>query len=617
MNKLIYQSIGVASLTVTAIFSQQVSAADCVTSVSGTVTISTACDLPSGGITIDSGATFNAGTYKLTDSSSSGYLINNGTTNFTGSYTLIINSSTVSQITNNGTFNLDKSYGIKVDSGGTITNFTNNGTMTMGANYSIFNDGGTITNFTNAGTMNWNSGYYGLLFGNGTLGTFTNTGVITGATIDLLNDADGTFTTLNNLQGKATSDPLTVTNPPINYNIIVGSTSDYGQVVFTNSGSLNFGIHSSSVLEGGTTYSSVIQGISSGSMSGTSGTFTDGDGSYAWTLNNSSSTIWDLVVGAFAPDAPSAASTLTSIQSASYGIASQFAGFAMSTNYANMNTYDCGLFDAKGGCFSVGGRYSDVNGNNNTDSSSSALVAVGGYKLNNHFRVAGFIDQQANSSTPNGITLDNKGPMVGMSLVWNQHPDHLGYQVKVANAYQSKDLSITRTATGDAEAGRGDTEIEVQSYVAEVSYQFSDGVKTSYRPYVALRRAIIKQDGYTETDVDNPLTFNTLEDKSTTVIMGMKAKYKLSNQVILNGALGVEHDVDNDIDKLQATSSTITGLTAVDINSSINKTRPVATLGATYHISPNQTLSAQTQYQELAYTSTSGKTAYVNYTVGF
>ena len=319
----------------------------------------------------------------------------------------------------------------------------------------------------------------------------------------------------------------------------------------------------------------------------------------------------------FASAAPSAASTLTSIQSASYAVASQFSSYAMSTNYANLNTYDCGLFDQDGGCFSVGGRYSDVNGNNNTDSSSSALVAVGGFKINDNLRVAGFIDQQANSSTPNGITLDNKGPMVGMSLVWNQHPDHLGYQVKVANAYQSKDLSITRTATGDAEAGRGDTSMEVQSYVAEVSYQFSDGLKTSYRPYFALRRAIIQQDGYTETGVDNPLTFNTLEDKSTTVIIGMKAKYKLSNQVTLNGALGVEHDVDNDVDKLQATSSTITGLTAVDINSSINKTRPVATLGATYHISPNQTLSAQTQYQELAYTSTSAKTAYVNYTVGF
>jgi hypothetical protein len=613
MNKLIYQSIGVASLTVTAIFSQQVSAADCVTSVSGTVTISIACDLPSGGITIDSGATLNAGDSKLTDSSSSSYLINNGTTNFTGYYTLVIDSSTVSQITNNGTFTLSNPYGIRVDSGGTITNFTNNGTMTMGGNYSIWSNGGTITNFTNAGTMNWTSGYYGLRFGTGTWGTFTNTGLITGATRDFYNDEGGTFTTLNNLQGKATSDPLTVTNPPINYNIIVGSTSDYGQVVFTNSGSLNFGIHSSSVLEGGTTYSSVIQGISSGSMSGTSGSYTYSGTTYDWTLVNSSGSIWDLITAYI----PSAASTLASMTTASQAIASQFAGFAMSTNYANMNTYDCGLFDQDGGCFSVGGRYSDVNGNNNTDSSSSALVAVGGFKINDNLRVAGFIDQQVNSSTPNGITLDNKGPMVGMSLVWNQHPDHLGYQVKVANAYQSKDLTITRTATGDAEAGRGDTSMEVQSYVAEVSYQFSDGVKTTYRPYVALRRAIIKQDGYTETDVGSPLTFNTLEDKSTTVIMGMKAKYKLSNQVTLNGALGVEHDVDNDIDKLQATSSTITGLTAVDINSSINKTRPVATLGATYHISPNQTLSAQTQYQELAYTSTSGKTAYVNYTVGF
>ncbi|MDA9085557.1 autotransporter outer membrane beta-barrel domain-containing protein [Methylophilaceae bacterium] len=570
--------------------------------------------MPSGGITIDSGATLNASTYKLTDSSSSGYLINNGTTNFTGAYTLVINSSTVSQITNNGTFTLSNPYGIKVDSGGTITNFTNNGTMTMGNNYSIWMNGGTITNFTNAGTMNWTSGYYGLRLETGTLGTFTNTGVITGATRDFFNGAALTFTTLNNLQGKATSDPLTVSYPPTNYNIIVGSTSDYGQVVFSSSGSLNFGIHSSSVLEGGTTYSSVIQGISSGSMSGTSGSYTYSGTTYDWTLVNSSGSIWDLITASLAP---SAASTLASMTTASQAIASQFAGFAMSTNYANLNTYDCGLFDQDGGCFSVGGRYSDVNGNNNTDSSSSALVAVGGFKINDNLRVAGFIDQQANSSTPNGITLDNKGPMVGMSLVWNQHPDHLGYQVKVANAYQSKDLSITRTATGDAEAGRGDTSMEVQSYVAEVSYQFSDGVKTAYRPYVALRRAIIKQDGYTETGVDNPLTFNTLEDKSTTVIMGMKAKYKLSNQVTLNGALGVEHDVDNDIDKLQATSSTITGLTAVDINSSINKTRPVATMGATYHISPNQTLSAQTQYQELAYTSTSAKTAYVNYTVGF
>ena len=454
--------------------------------------------------------------------------------------------------------------------------------------------------------------------GSGSTSSITNTGTITSggsSAFDIQNA--GTLSSLNNLQGASSLALNFSNNLPTIYNIIVNSPSDYGKIVFTGiSGTTNFGIYSTSIVDTSAVYTDVIDGLTASELNNiTSGTVTLSEGSYNWSLTDANSDlVWDL---SFIALPPSVANTLASMTTPSQAIGSQIAGFAMSTNYANMNTYDCGLFDQDGGCFSVGGRYSDVNGNNNTDSSSSALVSVGGYKLNNHFRVAGFIDQQVNSSTPNGITLDNKGPMVGMSLVWNQHPDHLGYQVKVANAYQSKDLSITRIATGDAEAGRGNTSMEVQSYVAEVSYQFSDGVKTAYRPYVALRRAIIKQDGYTETDVDNPLTFNTLEDKSTTVIMGMKVKYKLSNQVTLNGALGVEHDVDNDIDKLQATSTTITGLTAVDINSSINKTRPVATLGATYHISPNQTLSAQTQYQELAYTSTSAKTAYVNYTVGF
>ena len=313
--------------------------------------------------------------------------------------------------------------------------------------------------------------------------------------------------------------------------------------------------------------------------------------------------------------APSAASTFASIRLASQAISMQMAGFAMSTNFANLNTYDCNLYDDKGGCFSLGGRYSNVNGN--TDSSSSALVAVGGYKVNNHLRITGFIDEEVNSSSPKGVSIDNKGPMVGMSLVWNQHPDHLGFQVKVANAYQSKDFAISRTAVGDSEAGQGKTSMAVQSYIAEVSYQIRDGSDISYQPYLAIRRVLIKQDGYSETGVDNPLTFNTLKDQSTTVIAGIKTKYCLSDHLTINGAIGLEHDVNNDNDKLQATSSTISGLTAVDVNASVNKTRPVISLGATYHISSNQTVSMQTHYQELAYNSTSAKTTYMNYTIGF
>ena len=88
-----------------------------------------------------------------------------------------------------------------------------------------------------------------------------------------------------------------------------------------------------------------------------------------------------------------------------------------------------------------------------------------------------------------------------------------------------------------------------------------------------------------------------------------------NNNRILNKKIA--KDISNNIDKIQATSSTITGLTPVDLNTSINKTRPVVTLGATYSIRPNQSLVAQTQYQELSYTSNSAKTAYFNYNIGF
>lgn len=314
---------------------------------------------------------------------------------------------------------------------------------------------------------------------------------------------------------------------------------------------------------------------------------------------------------------PSSVSTQASVNNIANSINAQFSSFAMTTNFANLNTYDCGLFDKNNGCFSVGGRYTDVNANNNSDSDSTALVMVGGYRVDDTFRVAGFVDQMVNNSTPTGIKVENHNPMVGVSFVLNQNADHLGYQFKLANAYQTKDVTITRTATGDAEAGSGSTDVTVNSIIAEASYQFLSQNRTSYRPYFAGRYAKIMQDGYTETNVDNGLTYQDLEDESVTLIMGIKAKHLMTEQFILNGTVGVEQDIYNDSDNLVATATNITGITAVDVNSDENKTRPVVSAGADYFFTSTQRLSFQAQYQELAYTSTSAKTAYVSYTIGF
>ena len=83
---------------------------------------------------------------------------------------------------------------------------------------------------------------------------------------------------------------------PTNNNVIVNSTSDYGQISFNSAtGTTNFGVHSTSTLSGGTTYESVIQGLATAKIGATrTGTF----GAYSWTLQLQSgeTTVWDLVV---------------------------------------------------------------------------------------------------------------------------------------------------------------------------------------------------------------------------------------------------------------------------------------------------------------------------------
>ena len=557
----------------------------------------------------------------ITTLNNSGIISSSGNTidNFSGTLTTLLNSNTISSnggvavsnaeaasmslINNSGTILSETAEGI-LNRDSTISNLTNSGTIQSDNADAIYNRGGTINTLTNTGTISANNILYRDINNTGSIGT-------------LINSQGG-------------NDALTYSGVlPNAYYIVINSKSDYGKVEFSEALSrMTFNIHTSSTLIANTTYTDVIDGLQIDDITETSGTYSSSTGdTYEWSLNNTSDNLWSLLIGdctgtcgeAEAPEVsyPSTAATQVSVNNVANSMNAQFSSFAMTTNFANLNTYDCGLFDQNNGCFSVGGRYTDVNGNNNSDSDSTALVMVGGYRVDDTFRVAGFVDQMVNNSTPTGIKVENHNPMVGVSFVLNQNADHLGYQFKFANAYQTKDVTITRTATGDAEAGSGSTDVTVNSIIAEASYQFLSQNRTSYRPYFAGRYAKIKQDGYTETNVDNGLTYQDLEDETVTLIMGIKAKHLMTEQFILNGTVGVEQDIYNDSDNLVATATNIAGITAVDVNSDENKTRPVISAGADYFFTPTQRLSFQAQYQELAYTSTSAKTAYVSYTIGF
>ena len=471
---------------------------------------------------------------------------------------------------------------------------------------------GTNTSLNNLGTITAvASGANGIL-NQGTFTTLINRGLVTSDSAYGINNA-GTITTFNNLQG-ASSSALTYTGKlPTDYNVIVNSTSDFGKITFSSvSGTTNFGVHSTSTLEEDTTYSSVISGLSSSEIaSGTSGSHISGSSRKEWTLLNSSGSIWDLVIASNQNIAPDTNTSVTTTVKPNVVLGMNNLTSVTEVNFANMNTYDCDLFDKNKICLSLGDRYTSIN-TPKTEANSAVMVA--GYKLSDTLRVAGFYHSNLSHKTPANFQLSDKTPLTGGLIVWNQNPNHLGFQLKLANAQQQKHATFTREVVGTSEEGKGQTVLEAKSYVAELQYGYQYTDNTVLRPYLAARSAVIKQDAYTETGNSSPLSFNEIKDKSMTVLLGLKSNTKLNQKLSLKGSVGIEYDIEHSIDKLAPTG--MSGLTTVSLTDDFNKTRPVVSLGFDYALRPNQRISGTLQYQELPYLSKTETNAYLNYTIG-
>ena len=581
------------------------------TTCTANASVSTSCDdlslAGAGVITIDAGATVSSiGGVAVINSASSNSLINYGIIQGNAGDGMH-NDASLAVLRNSGTI---KSYGMGGQYGilnsSSITTFYND-SLIQGLNNGLYNAyGGLITVLTNDAGGLIGGGGAGIN-NDGTIGTLTNIGTITSAFSSRLYNG-GVINTLNNLNGSV---PLTYAGSlPTNYNIIINSPSNYGQLSGSSiSGSTNFGIYNTSTITS-KLYTAVLQGLTTSNVGATrTGTYNG----LNWTLalQSGSSTVWDLIFSG---------TTLSDAQSSLHSLASKlrgaFSSQAIATNFANMNTYDCNLFDTRGLCISVGGQQTYVD---NPSSNLTSTVVVAGYKVSPTLRIGGFLNQNLNNHTSANVDISNANPLMGLFAVWNQNEDHLGYQVKVANAYQDKDVTTTRDIIGTSEAGKGSTNLNTQSYVGELSYAFmANQDKTLVRPYAAVRYTRIKQDGYTErttATVTAPLTYSALEDRSTAALVGVKLNHKLAEKVNLTGSLGIEQDLHHHVDNLTATG--VSGLTSENFNNNIKRTRPVASIGAYYMPAKNQRIAADLYYQQLPFQSTGSTTAYVNYTIGF
>ena len=239
----------------------------------------------------------------------------------------IENLGTITTLTNNGMILGDTTDGIL--NFNTIGTLTNSGTIRSGYGITNYSEIG-IETLNNSGTI---SGDNAGIANNGTITTLTNSGTISGY-FGIENF--GAIETLNNQQGKLGNNPLTLTGLlPTNYNIIIASATNFGQLSASGvNGAMTFGISSLSVKDSAivnTPLMSVLSGISSDALGSLSGTLNG----YTFVLSETEpgSSIWNLLItdcsvcssgsSDSSPDSSSGGSTVSTISSGtSAGLAS-------------------------------------------------------------------------------------------------------------------------------------------------------------------------------------------------------------------------------------------------------------------------------------------------------
>jgi hypothetical protein len=278
----------------------------------------------------------------------------------------------------------------------------------------------------------------------------------------------------------------------------------------------------------------------------------------------------------------------------------------------NSLNYDCTVFAENDVCVSGGGRFATTNSITG-DQPSSLLVAA--YKALTNMRVGVFIDQNVPTVNITGITLD-KNPMYGVFGVWNQNPDAMGYEVRLSTSYANQSISQTRNVVGTSEAGVGSASLTSQAMSGVVSYAMPVTDSTWIAsPYLGVRKTKINRGGYSETSaVTAPLTYSDLTQDITTALAGVRTSKKFSDNVYVTGSVGVEQNVGSNISTLDATG--VTGLTSTDFSANYAKTRPVASVGASYAIDKNQRISLSAMYRKEAFQSSGSTTGLLMYQVG-
>ena len=330
----------------------------------------------------------------------------------------------------------------------------------------------------------------------------------------------------------------------------------------------------------------------------------------------SGSALWALVTAS--GSSISLANTQTSVANTAQALQGTYT--LQNSILANSFSYDCNVFGENNICVSAGGRNTAVSAANGLNNSSALLIAA--YRAMANVRIGAYADQNVSVSNSSTVNLGNNTPLLGLFGVWSERLDGIGTEVKASLAYGQKNTTINRSVVGTgstaSEAGSGGSQLNSQGAQVTAKYGFGVVDQVVVSPYVGIRYTQNNMGGYTEgvsSTVTTPLSYSALNTNATTALAGVGASYKGIPQTTLFASAGVETDTNTANGSYSAAG--VTGLTPVNFNSNPVRTRPTATLGATYDVEKNQRVGVTGIYRQEAYQATATTTVMATYTVGF
>ena len=483
-----------------------------------------------------------------------------------------------------------------------IGSFTNNGTLDGGSSQGFFS-GSRIATFNNHGRILGDSAFVN----NHEILEFNNLGSIVGSSVDI--HSNWRIVTLNNLQGGA--DPLTLSTglAPQNYNIVIRSPLDYGKLDANNSaGTLTFGVHASSTVDNGR-YEDVLLRLPPSQLVSATGTF----GRQTWSL------VYDALDGSYdlvftgGIVGPSAADTLASLQTSARSLRGVFGVAAARLNPGL--SHDCSAFGANGLCVAATARRTSTQG---PVASAQAGVVTLAYQVRPHLRLGGFVEQQIGSAGDASVQVRAGDPDLGVFVVWNANADRSGLQFRAAHRQGDQAVVITRAGEAASEPGSGDSSLKSRGTQLTLSHNSVVDGGWVLSPYLGVRVIGVQRRAYSEQAsalVTMPLSYGTLSQRSTSVLMGSQFIKFLTERTSLFGHAGVEHDTSNHFSDFAATGAT--DLQTFNFNEDLRRDRAVLSVGAAYRFNKDQTLSAQWVYREEVFTGAATRTLLAGYQAAF